>query len=209
MTRKFLLILTVFLLPCFSLFAAPTVTKIMLVGDSLSAGYGLKQEQSWVYLLQNKYVQSQEAIEIINTSVSGQTTDNALLKLQTQLATHQPSHVLIELGGNDGLRGFPIKVLKQNLRALAEQSQQSGASVAIMAVQVPPNLGPRYTQLFAQSFADIANETQSYLMPFFMTEIATDPTLMQNDNLHPNAKAQPQIADFMAKEIATWLNKTN
>ena len=177
----------------------------MLIGDSLSAGYGLKQDQSWVNLLQNKYVEEKKPIEIINTAISGQTTDNALLKIDTWLQVHQPSHVLIELGGNDGIRGFPIKLLKKHLTELVNKSTQAGAKVALMEIQIPPNLGPRYTSMFTNSYHSVAKQTEAYFMPYFMTEVAVDKTLMQNDNLHPNAKAQPIIRDFMDIEIDKWL----
>lgn len=181
--------------------------KIMIIGDSLSAGYGLEQEQAWVYLLQNKYKQEQSDIEIINTAISGQTTDNALLKIDAWLQTHNPTHVLIELGGNDGIRGFPVKILAKNLTTLVEKSQASGAEVAVMAIQIPPNLGPRYTKMFADTYKKVTDKTNSYLMPYFMVEIATDKSLMMQDNLHPNAEAQPIIRDFMYREFNTWLKQ--
>jgi acyl-CoA thioesterase-1 len=181
--------------------------KIMIIGDSLSAGYGLEQEQAWVYLLQNKYKQEQSDIEIINTAISGQTTDNALLKIDAWLQAHNPTHVLIELGGNDGIRGFPVKILAKNLTTLVEKSQASGAEVAVMAIQIPPNLGPRYTKMFADTYKKVTDKTNSYLMPYFMVEIATDKSLMMQDNLHPNAEAQPIIRDFMYREFNTWLKK--
>jgi len=181
--------------------------KVLLIGDSLSAGYGLEQAQSWVHLLQNEYKDKNKTIIIINTAISGQTTDNALLKIDAWLKAHQPSHVLIELGGNDGIRGFPVKLLQKHLTQLITKSQQHGAKVALMEIQIPPNLGPRYRQLFTDSYAKVAKNTQAYLMPYFMTSIAVDPTLMLNDNLHPNAKAQPMIRDFMSKEIDKWLQE--
>ncbi len=180
----------------------------MIIGDSLSAGYGLEQAQAWVNLLQNKYVAEQKPIEIINTAISGQTTDNALLKIDGWLAAHQPSHVLIELGGNDGIRGFPIKLLQKHLTELVTKSQRFGAHVALMEIQIPPNLGPRYTKMFTDSYSKVANSTEAYLMPYFMVPIAVKPDLMQDDNLHPNAKAQPIIRDFMDEEISTWLKHT-
>ena len=179
----------------------------MLIGDSLSAGYGLEQGQAWVHLLQNKYKIENQEIIIINTAISGQTTDNALLKIDTWLNVHQPSHVLIELGGNDGIRGFPVKLLQRHLSQLVAKSQQHGAKVALMAIQIPPNLGPRYRQMFTDSFSKVAKQTGAYLMPYFMTDIAVDASLMQNDNLHPNAKAQPIIRDFMHSEINKWLQQ--
>jgi acyl-CoA thioesterase-1 len=185
---------------------ASAQTKIMIIGDSLSAGYGLKQAPSWVKLLQNKYDEQDKSIALINMSVSGQTTDNALLKITSQLKMHTPTHVLIELGGNDGLRGFPVKTIKSNLTSLVTASLDAKAKVAVMQIAIPPNLGPRYTQLFTDVFADVANQTNSYLMPFFMHTIAPKPDLMQDDNLHPNDDAQPIIRDIMEKEIDQWLN---
>jgi len=204
MTRCFLnsiIILILSNLP-FSSFAND---KILLIGDSLSAGYGLEQAQAWVHLLQNKYVEKNKPITLINTAISGQTTDNALLRIDAWLGAHQPSHVLIELGGNDGIRGFPVKLLQKHLTQLITKSQQHGAKVALMQIQIPPNLGPRYSQMFTDSYDKVATSTGAYLMPYFMTFVAVDTSLMLNDNLHPNAKAQPIIRDFMYSEIEKWL----
>lgn len=181
--------------------------KLMIVGDSLSAAYGLKQDDGWVKLLQNKYETEQNPIEIINVSVSGQTTGNAVAKINQQLKAISPTHVLIELGGNDGLRGFPVKRLKANLTLLVQSSQQAGANVAVMEIQIPPNLGPRYTSMFTESYQQVTEQTGSYLMPYFMLEVAAKPELMQSDNLHPNKEAQPLIRDFMYQEINQWLEK--
>jgi len=181
--------------------------KILLIGDSLSAGYGLEQAQAWVHLLQNKYNDNNKAITIVNTAISGQTTDNALLKIDAWLNAHKPTHVLIELGGNDGIRGFPVKLLQKHLTELITKSQQHGAKVALMEIQIPPNLGPRYRQMFTDSYSKVTKKTNAYLMPYFMTDIAIDSSLMLNDNLHPNAKAQPIIRDFMYGEINRWLQK--
>ncbi len=182
--------------------------KILLIGDSLSAGYSLEQAQAWVHLLQNKYRKDNRPITIVNTAISGQTTDHALLKIDAWLTTHQPSHVIIELGGNDGIRGFPVKLLQKNLSLLVKKSQQHGAKVALMEIQIPPNLGSRYRQIFTGSYHKITKQTGAYLMPYFMSDIAGDSSLMLNDNLHPNAKAQPIIRDFMYSEIDKWLNRS-
>jgi acyl-CoA thioesterase-1 len=179
---------------------------ILILGDSLSAAYGLKQEQGWVKLLQDKYAEKDQSVYLVNASISGETTGGALRRLDALLSEFEPTHVLIELGGNDGLRGFPIKRLQANLRDLITKSQQIGAKTAVMEVQIPPNYGPRYTKLFTDSFKTIADETDSELMPFFMLSIAGRPELMQNDNLHPNADAQPLIRDFMYKTINDWLD---
>ncbi|WP_199527564.1 arylesterase [Pseudoalteromonas sp. bablab_jr004] len=179
---------------------------ILILGDSLSAAYGLKQEQGWGKLLQDKYDEKDQSVYLVNASISGETTGGALRRLDALLTEFEPTHVLIELGGNDGLRGFPIKRLQANLRDLIAKSQKIGAKTAVMEVQIPPNYGPRYTKLFTDSFETIANETNSELMPFFMIDIAGRPELMQNDNLHPNADAQPLIRDFMYKTINDWLD---
>ncbi|MEJ6472723.1 arylesterase [Pseudoalteromonas piscicida] len=200
---KLLFILVIVMAPL----SANAKQKLMIVGDSLSAAYGLKQDDGWVKLLQNKYETEQIPIEIINVSVSGQTTGNAVAKIAQQLERIKPSHVLIELGGNDGLRGFPIKRLKSNLTQLVESSQNSGAKVAVMEIHIPPNLGPRYTGMFTQSYQQVTVKTNSYLMPYFMLEIANKPELMQDDNLHPNKAAQPLIRDFMYQAIDKWLER--
>jgi acyl-CoA thioesterase-1 len=206
MTRFFLNYALIIMMAFLS-FTTFANNKILLIGDSLSAGYGLEQEQAWVHLLQNKYTQNNQAITLINTAISGQTTDNALLKIDTWLKVHKPSHVLIELGGNDGIRGFPVKLLQKHLTELVSKSQKQGAKVALMEIQIPPNLGPRYTKMFVESYHKVSEVTGAYLMPYFMTQIAIDSSLMQNDNLHPNSKAQPMIRDFMYHEIEQWLKK--
>lgn len=178
---------------------------ILILGDSLSAAYGLKQEQGWVKLLQDKYDAEQAPVQLINASISGETTGGALRRLDGLLDEFQPSHVLIELGGNDGLRGFPVDRLASNLRELTTKSQKVGSTTAIMEVQIPPNYGPRYTKLFTDTFSTVAEETDSHLMPFFMVDIAPDASLMQNDRIHPNLKAQPLIRDTMYKTINDWL----
>ncbi|WP_394190611.1 arylesterase [Pseudoalteromonas atlantica] len=178
---------------------------ILILGDSLSAAYGLKQEQGWVKLLQDKYDADQTGVQLINASISGETTGGALRRLAGLLDEFQPSHVLIELGGNDGLRGFPTKKLQNNLTSLVDKSKQSGAQVAIMEIHIPPNYGPRYTKMFTESFALIAEQTNSHLMPFFVLNVATDSSLMLSDNIHPNKDAQPILRDVMYKSINNWL----
>lgn len=186
--------------------SAAADNTILILGDSLSAAYGLKQEQGWVKLLQDKYDTEQAPVQLINASISGETTGGALRRLDSLLNEFQPSHVLIELGGNDGLRGFPIKRLKENLASLVSKSKQADAKVAIMEIHIPPNYGPRYTGQFTASFATIADETNSHLMPFFVLDIAADKSLMQNDNIHPNKTAQPILRDTMYKSINDWIN---
>ena len=206
MMHSILRLIFVFLIVIKPLTAAADNT-ILILGDSLSAAYGLKQEQGWVKLLQDKYDKEQLNIQLINASISGETTGGALRRLDSLLNEFQPSHVLIELGGNDGLRGFPIKRLEQNLTQLVNLSKQADANIAIMEIHIPPNYGPRYTSQFTGSFEKVATATSSHLMDFFVLNVAGDPTLMQNDNIHPNKTAQPILRDIMYESIKMWLEK--
>jgi acyl-CoA thioesterase-1 len=180
---------------------------ILILGDSLSAAYGLQQEQGWVKLLQDKYNDEQADIALVNASISGETSGGALRRLDALLTQYQPTHVLIELGANDGLRGFPVNKMQANLTALIQKSQAANAMTALMEIYIPPNYGPRYSKMFTDSFSQISEETNTHLLNFFMLNIADKPELMQNDGLHPNKKAQPLIRDEMYDSIKTWLNK--
>lgn len=173
----------------------------MILGDSLSAGYGLKQDQAWVQLLQNAYTQENVPITLINASISGETSGGALQRLPNLLTTHAPDLVIIELGGNDGLRGYPIKLLKKNITELVKQSQASGAKVVLMEIEITPNLGKRYATLFTKTYRDVANEFNIKTIPFFIRSVAVNPELMLPDGIHPNAKAQPALKDIMKAHI--------
>ncbi|WP_276755469.1 arylesterase [Pseudoalteromonas marina] len=187
--------------------SAAADNTILILGDSLSAAYGLQQEQGWVKLLQDKYNDENADIALVNASISGETSGGALRRLDTLLAQYQPTHVLIELGANDGLRGFPVKKMQANLTALIQKSKAANAMTALMEIYIPPNYGPRYSKMFTDSFSQISEETDTHLLNFFMLNIADKPELMQNDGLHPNKKAQPLIRDEMYDSIKTWLNK--
>ncbi|MDP2567018.1 MULTISPECIES: arylesterase [Pseudoalteromonas] len=187
--------------------SAAADNTILILGDSLSAAYGLQQEQGWVKLLQDKYNDEQADIALVNASISGETSGGALRRLDALLTQYQPTHVLIELGANDGLRGFPVKKMQANLTALIQKSQAANAMTALMEIYIPPNYGPRYSKMFTDSFSQISEETNTHLLNFFMLNIADKPELMQNDGLHPNKKAQPLIRDEMYDSIKTWLNK--
>ena len=187
--------------------SAAADNTILILGDSLSAAYGLQQEQGWVKLLQDKYNDEQADIALVNASISGETSGGALRRLDALLTQYQPTHVLIELGANDGLRGFPVKKMQANLTALIQKSKAANAMTALMEIYIPPNYGPRYSKMFTDSFSQISEETNTHLLNFFMLNIADKPELMQNDGLHPNKKAQPLIRDEMYDSIKTWLNK--
>ncbi|TMP08948.1 arylesterase [Pseudoalteromonas sp. S3178] len=187
--------------------SAAADNTILILGDSLSAAYGLKQEQGWVKLLQDKYDAEQSNIELINASISGETSGGALRRLDALLEQYEPTHVLIELGANDGLRGFPVNKMQANLTSLIEKSQATNAMTALMEIYIPPNYGPRYSKMFTDSFTQVSENTNAYLMDFFVLNIAGQSGLMQNDGLHPNKKAQPLIRDEMYESIKQWLNK--
>ena len=180
--------------------AAATKT-LLIVGDSLSAGYGLPQQQSWPVLLQQRLAEKKSPWRIQNASISGETSGGALARLPALLQQYQPAVVLIEIGGNDGLRGFPVPRLRQNLEQLIKLSQTAGATPVLMQIRIPPNYGPRYTEQFVAVYADVAQNHQIKLWPFFMDKIAVQPELMQADGIHPNAQAQSIIRDLMLPYI--------
>lgn len=173
--------------------------SILILGDSLSASYGVDEEKGWVNLLRAQLPQH----EIINGSVSGETTAGGLRRLPALLESSSPSLILIELGGNDGLRGFSPLKLKENLTKLITLSKQNNTQVLLSEVMVPPNYGTRYAKMFEDVYKDLAKEHDIILMPFFMKEIAVHPELMQRDGIHPNTEAQPQITQF----ILPWVNQ--
>ncbi len=180
---------------------------ILLFGDSLSASYGMKQNEGWVYLLNQQLSQQNAPYNIVNASISGETTAGGLSRLPGILAKTPIDCLIIELGGNDGLRGFPPWLIKKNLSKMVDLAQEKNIPVYLMAIRIPPNYGPRYNKMFTDVFTEVSEEKEITLLPFFMEQIATDPSLMQNDGIHPNISAQPKIADFMAEQLATLYQK--
>lgn len=176
-------------------------TKILILGDSLSAGYGLKQDQAWVQLLQNAYNQEKSPILLINASISGETSGGALQRLPALLAEHTPDWVLVEIGGNDGLRGYPVKLLKQNLKQIVDKSIAANAKVLLMEIEITPNLGKRYATMFKDTYQQVANEKQLPIIPFFITSVVTESNLMLPDGIHPNAEAQPLLSEKMKQHF--------
>ncbi|MGH8659244.1 MAG: arylesterase [Gammaproteobacteria bacterium] len=168
---------------------------VLVLGDSLSAGYGIAPESTWVTQLQHR-LQGQNYLHIVvNSSISGQTTSGALARLPALLRQHRPQVAIVELGGNDGLRGLPIAQIRSNLRDILDQLAQSGAEILLIAMRIVPNLGPLYTEKFRQVYADLAGEYQVTLAPFLLEGIAKHPKLMQADGIHPRAEAQTKILD--------------
>ncbi|ANO34742.1 arylesterase [Vibrio breoganii] len=179
--------------------------SLLVLGDSLSAGYQMPIEKAWPTLLPDELSERGHQMRIINGSISGDTTGNGLTRLPALLDKHRPDYVLIELGANDGLRGFPPKLIKDNLTKLIDLSEESGAKVIVMQIQVPPNYGKRYTQSFEQVYPSVTEDKGVDLIPFFLSEIITDPDLMMQDGLHPKANAQPWIAEFVALQLSPLL----
>ncbi|WP_371185390.1 arylesterase [Thalassotalea maritima] len=179
--------------------------SILLLGDSLSASYGMEQKQGWVHLLNQQLEQDNASYRLVNASISGETTGGGLARLDNILASNDIDVLLIELGGNDGLRGFPPKLIKNNLLQIISKAQQQNIRVWLSQVKIPPNYGVRYNQMFEQVFVDVAEQTGVTLLPFFIESVATQDGLMQNDGIHPNVEAQPILADEMRSIIEAAL----
>lgn len=164
---------------------------IMILGDSLSAGYGIQPEQGWVNLLQKRLNQQYpKQHKVVNASVSGETTSGALARLPKLLQTHKPHIIVIELGGNDGLRGQPPQMIQKNLANLVQQSQKAKAKVILFGMKMPPNYGQNYTKAFENNYKVVSQQYKVKLLPFFLNGVAGNKNLMQQDLVHPNAKAQ-------------------
>lgn len=176
-------------------------SNILLLGDSISASYGMKPTQGWVHLLNKKLNEQNQPYTIINASVSGETTSGGLSRLAGILANQDVDHLLIELGGNDGLRGYSPKLIKNNLLQMVKLAQDKNIKVSMIKIKITPNYGPRYNKMFEQVFEDVAQASNITLLPFFMEAVATDKALMQSDGIHPNAEAQPIIADYVEQQL--------
>lgn len=183
--------------------AAPPV--ILVVGDSLSAGYGLTPGQGWVSLLQQRLKKEGYGHRVVNASVTGETTDGGVQRLGRALATHKPGIVIIELGGNDGLRGLPVSRVRSNLELLITKSQAAGAQVLLLAIRVPTNYGPRYANSFQQIYDDLARRYRIGSAALVDDGIALDLAYFQADGIHPNAKAQPILLNNVWGQLAPLL----
>ena len=168
---------------------------VLVVGDSLSAGFGMDLDRTWVSLLEARLQEEGYGYRVVNASISGDTTGNGLRRLPRALKLHQPEIVIIELGGNDGLRGLPVSVMQDNLRQMIEKSEAAGAMVVLAGILIPPNYGEDYASDFAAVYPTLAAEYQLPLIPFFMDGVALDRTMMQDDGIHPNENAQPVLLE--------------
>ncbi|AQT11219.1 acyl-CoA thioesterase-1 [Pseudomonas protegens] len=168
---------------------------VLIVGDSISAAFGLDTRQGWVALLEKRLKDQGFNDRVVNASVSGDTSAGGQARLPALLAEHKPEVVILELGGNDGLRGQPPRQLQQNLASMIDSSQAQGAKVLLLGMQLPPNYGVRYTQAFSQVYSQLASEKKVALVPFFLDGVGGHPELMQADGLHPAAAAQGKLLE--------------
>lgn len=168
---------------------------VLVFGDSLSSGYGIDVDRSWTALLQERLESQGYEHRVVNASISGETTEGGAARIDDALARFQPELVILELGGNDGLRGFPPARIKENLRTVIDKTRASGAGVVLLGIRIPPNYGPRYTRAFENVYRELANELDVRWIEFFMEGVALDDQLMQDDRIHPNQKAQGVLLD--------------
>jgi acyl-CoA thioesterase-1 len=167
---------------------------ILVFGDSVSAGYGLARvEQGWVALLQTRLKEQEYGYQVVNASVSGETTAGGLARLPRALLLHHPQIIILELGANDGLRALPIEQMRANLMRMIDLSVAAGAQVLLLGMRMPPNYGPDYTEQFRQCYSEVARAKKAPLVPFLLNDIALSPHLVQADGMHPNELGQPQL----------------
>jgi acyl-CoA thioesterase-1 len=179
---------------------------ILVLGDSLSAGYGLPQGRGWVNLLQQRLIERKLQYTVVNASISGDTTAGGRARLPAALATHRPAVVIIELGANDGLRGHTIETMHANLTEMVRSSRKAGARVLLIGMRIPPNYGPQYTRKFQQVFVDVAKAEKIPLVPFLLEGFADQRHLFQADAVHPTEQAQPAMLDIVWRQLLPLLD---
>ena len=178
--------------------------KFLILGDSISAGYGVDGDSQWTKILQKKIQGSNW--KIINASISGDTTGGGLSRVSALIKKHKPSILLIELGGNDALRGYPTEKIKSNLKKISSIAINEGTTVLLMQIKIPPNYGRRYVNAFESIYKDLAGEEGVSYLPFMLDEIALNKDLMLPDGIHPNTDAQPLIADILYRDLKTYFD---
>jgi len=181
-------------------------TKSLLIyGDSISAGYGMSKEKQWSVILQEKINKENLKIKVINSSISGETTSGGLARLSQTIQSIQPDYLLLELGGNDALRGYPPRQIASNIAEMIKIADSASTKVLLMQIKIPPNYGSRYQKAFESIYASIADETSATLIPFMLEEVALNEELMLPDGIHPKASAQPLIADYVYRQLKPLL----
>ncbi|WP_274620190.1 arylesterase [Herbaspirillum sp. C7C2] len=188
-----------------SAYSAPK--NLLVLGDSLSAEYGLQRGTGWTGLLQQRLQQDKSELRVVNASISGDTTIGGRNRLPALMTQHQPDILVIELGANDALRGLPLKTSQDNLQAMIDLARQQKAKVLLIGMQIPPNYGPDYTRRFAAMYQDLAKANKVALVPFFFEGIAADLSLFQADRIHPNEQAQPRLLDNVWPHLKPLLGK--
>jgi len=203
--KRFLVLLAL----CWAAISANAGTPVILVfGDSISAGYGLPRvEQGWVALLQARLKNQGYGYQVVNASVSGETTAGGLARLPRALGLHHPAIVILELGGNDGLRALPAAQMRDNLTRMAELSAGAGAKVLLLGMRMPPNYGPDYTAQFVRVYAEVAHDQRLTMVPFLLDGIALSPDLMQADGIHPNQSGQPKLLENVWPALQPMLER--
>jgi acyl-CoA thioesterase-1 len=181
--------------------------KILVYGDSLSAAYGVAKSQGWVAFLQKKLVDQHFQYDVINASISGETTSGGLTRLTTTLAKTKPNIIILELGANDGLRGLPVKEMAANLNAMITQSKKANVKILLIGMRIPPNYGPKYAESFSNTYPRLSQQHKVSLVPFMLENIAAKPKLIQDDGLHPNALGQPTMLDNIWPKLQLMLKK--
>jgi len=179
---------------------------VLVFGDSLSAGYGIDVDNSWTALLQDRLEELGYEHRVVNASISGETTEGGAARIETALKNFTPDLVILELGGNDGLRGFPPERMRGNLEKIIKRSKASGASVVLLGIRIPANYGPRYTDAFEAVFRQVADDLGVEWIEFFMEGVAMNDDLLQADRIHPNTEAQPILLENAWPIISTTLD---
>lgn len=182
---------------------------ILVFGDSLSAALGLRPEQGWVELLARRLQSQGYGYEVVNASVSGETSSGGLQRLPRALELHRPVIVVLELGANDGLRGLPVDSMRANLAQMVRLAQAAGARVLLVGIRIPPNYGQRYGEQFAATYPAMAQADHLPLVPFLLQDVALHPTLMQEDGMHPNAAGEPVVLENVWPHLKPLLNKNH
>ena len=184
-------------------------TNLLIYGDSISAGYGMDTEKQWSEELQKILIKEKISLTIINKSLSGETTGGGLSRLENIIANSKPSYILIELGGNDALRGYPPAKIKNNIQEMINLSIKKGVKVLLMQIRILPNYGKRYQTSFESLYVEISEENNIPLIPFMLNDIALNKELMLNDGIHPNATAQPLIAEFLYTNLLPLMSEVD
>ena len=184
-------------------------TNLLIYGDSISAGYGMDADKQWSEELQKILIKEKISLTIINKSLSGETTGGGLSRLENIIANSKPSYILIELGGNDALRGYPPAKIKNNIQEMINLSIKQGVKVLLMQIRILPNYGKRYQTSFESLYVEVSEENNIPLIPFMLNDIALNKELMLNDGIHPNATAQPLIAEFLYTNLLPLMSEVD